>query len=1114
MSVRSTDALKQYVRRLCDGAAPPDDALLLKRFVAANDREAFELLIARHGPMVLGTARRLVDEPHDAEDVFQAVFLSFARLAKTIRRADALPAWLYRTTCRIAAKARKRRVAQLQSLPEPGHEIDPEAGLAWREVRVALDEELQRLPERLRSPLLLCYLSGLTRDEAAKRLGWSLGTLKRRLEEGRKALRIRLERRGIVAAGLALAVLAPEALQAAVSPSLREASVGLIFATEALAPATVSVLVLQSAATMKGLAMKSVLAVLAAVGLGVGLYAGMGQADPPATADGTKDDVKPAREETIVPKDDPLPAGSTLRFGTSRFRHGMAVHTMAVSPDGKTAFVTNDGGTPRAFDLASGRVLFSLSLGSVEAGVYSPDGRTLVLKQNIDLYVFDAASGKELRTIKGARKDLRHSGVPVFTPDGKAVATISDGKDVHLIDFESGNTIRDFVHEIPKTGSPRDFAQVLAIAFSADGKLMATGGYANEKGNYFARLWEVETGKELRRFMHGEKGYGIGSLTFSPDGKTLATLGTQGRVFLRLFDVETGKERRAFPTDGELRPSPGSVAFSPDGRTVAAALTSIHLYDTATGEERLRIDRRANILHFTDDGKTLTAAVGGAIYRWDTTTGKTLTPEAADSAVEQILVSADGRRVITRGQKSDGYIWDGATGKLLRRIPVAYSCGLAISPDGRFLAWCVDDYGVQFKDPRGPRSTFYGSRIRLFDLVADKIVDRFPSFKGSAQDLAFTNDGRKIVTVESYGGMVRIWDFAGGKEERSFEALPKDVKNKSYHSSRTLLSPDGRTVVKPFVEDRGGRLGFGERPPLVRHWDAASGRELPVLDGGTPIERAFSPDGRLVVTRSPNHVCEIATGKWVAALSDAYIRAAAFSRDGRFLATTIPGDVIQVWEVATWTKQLEFKGHRDEPTALAFTPGGQLLSGSRDTTVLAWDARPPRPAMKVSLDTAWTDLAKHESADAFKAEGSFLAAPDAVKFFADKIKPEEPIDAKRVQRLLADLDSDQFAQRDAASKALGALGRQVKPYVEEAVKTAKSTEVQDRAKKVLEVLQAAAITPQQLRQVRAVLVLELIGDGESKSLLSKWAAGPAGALLTEEASAALKRLEDAAKAKR
>src|SRR4051794_1357065 len=160
MPVRSIEGLQRYLRRLCAEAVPSEDALLLDRFVAANDREAFALLIARHGPMVLGTARRLVDNTHDAEDVFQAAFLSLARLAKTIRQGRTLPAWLHKTTCQIAAKVRKKRVGgSNEPTREPCATVDPGAQLVWQEVRQALDEELARLPERLRSPLLLCYLS-------------------------------------------------------------------------------------------------------------------------------------------------------------------------------------------------------------------------------------------------------------------------------------------------------------------------------------------------------------------------------------------------------------------------------------------------------------------------------------------------------------------------------------------------------------------------------------------------------------------------------------------------------------------------------------------------------------------------------------------------------------------------------------------------------------------------------------------------------------------------------------------------------------------------------------------------------------------------------------------
>ncbi len=162
MTVRSLELLQRYLRRLGAEVEPTDDAVLLDRFVTARDREAFERLLARHGPMVLGTARRLVGNSHDAEDVFQAVFLSLARLARSIRRGRALPAWLHQTTCRVAARFRARRVVPSASPPERSEQGDPAAGLVWREVCQALDEELQRLPERLRSPLLLCYLSGLS----------------------------------------------------------------------------------------------------------------------------------------------------------------------------------------------------------------------------------------------------------------------------------------------------------------------------------------------------------------------------------------------------------------------------------------------------------------------------------------------------------------------------------------------------------------------------------------------------------------------------------------------------------------------------------------------------------------------------------------------------------------------------------------------------------------------------------------------------------------------------------------------------------------------------------------------------------------------------------------
>jgi hypothetical protein len=240
-----------------------------------------------------------------------------------------------------------------------------------------------------------------------------------------------------------------------------------------------------------------------------------------------------------------------------------------------------------------------------------------------------------------------------------------------------------------------------------------------------------------------------------------------------------------------------------------------------------------------------------------------------------------------------------------------------------------------------------------------------------------------------------------------------------------------------------------------------------------------------------------------------------FSRDARFLAIIGANGVMQIWEVATWTKRNEFRGHRDRPSTLAFTPGGQLLSGGLDTTVLAWDTRPRPVAGSVSLESAWNDLAERGADLSFKSEGRFLAAPaEAVKFFAEKIKLPAALDPKRIEGLLADLGNDEFSLRERASKALQELDEQAKPYLERALKSAESLEVRRRVEMILEQRRAAALTSEQIRQIRGVMILELIDDGNSRNLLKKWAAGPAGALLTGEAAAALQRLEGAAKAKR
>src|SRR5919204_2562195 len=199
--------LLQYLHRLASPrvASTAPDAELLHRFVRQHDEAAFAALVTRHGPLVLRVCGQVLQDAQAAEDCLQAVFLVLARRAGSLRRPEALAGWLHGVALRVACKARvaARRVPGMPShLPEP---LDPRPGpldaLTARELLEVLHEEVARLPERYRLPLILCHLEGRTVEEAASQLGWTPGSVKGRLERGRKRLHARLVRRGVGTSG-------------------------------------------------------------------------------------------------------------------------------------------------------------------------------------------------------------------------------------------------------------------------------------------------------------------------------------------------------------------------------------------------------------------------------------------------------------------------------------------------------------------------------------------------------------------------------------------------------------------------------------------------------------------------------------------------------------------------------------------------------------------------------------------------------------------------------------------------------------------------------------------------------------------------------------------------
>jgi RNA polymerase sigma factor (sigma-70 family) len=239
--LRSLAALHRYQDR--------SDGELLRAFAATRDQDAFAALVKRHGPLVLGVCRRVLHHAQDAEDAFQATFLLLARKAGSIRKQASLASWLHGVAYRMAHNARRSaaRRQRHEGQARPAGPVGPEREAAWREVQALLDEEIQRLPERYRTPFILCTLEGYSPGEVARRLGVKGSTVTSWLSRARELLRKRLARRG-VELSLVLTAVAVSSAPAAVPGALVAATVeaAVLYAAQG-AGATASV-----AALLKG----------------------------------------------------------------------------------------------------------------------------------------------------------------------------------------------------------------------------------------------------------------------------------------------------------------------------------------------------------------------------------------------------------------------------------------------------------------------------------------------------------------------------------------------------------------------------------------------------------------------------------------------------------------------------------------------------------------------------------------------------------------------------------------------------------------------------------------------------------------------------------------------
>jgi RNA polymerase sigma factor (sigma-70 family) len=1089
--------------------AAASDQQLLERFVAGQDEDAFTALVHRHGPMVFGVCRRLLRETHDTEDAFQATFMVLARKAASIHKGDSLGSWLHGVALHVAHGSRReavRRTRRERERPAPTVSETADA-VTWGELRSVLDEELGRLPAPWRAPLILCYLEGQTQDEAARRLGWSKSTLRRRLERGRGLLRSRLARRGVTLSAGLLAPLLCDSNASAVAAKMLTATTAktaLLFATgQMIGTATMPPVALAEGVLKSIVLAKTRLA--AAVVLTLTLFAGAGlwayqavtqkapqvkSAEPPASVADRNEAKSIENPQAAVDQfGDPLPADALARLGTIRLQHGSVASALAFAPDGRSLATAGNDGVVHVWETVTGKEKLRIEnerypggLGAVFSLSYAPDGKTLAGSRiNQPVCVWDVATGKEIRQFGGDDwRDNRAYWV-VFSPDGKTLAY--DGQENRTIRLAEVSTGRELHRFKGRNG------YAVRAAYSPDGGTLAT---AEEQTIH---LFDVVTGKRRELPLTDGPSASVTGLSFSRDGKTLEAT-SHGNKLIRLVDVATGKVLRTITLTGK-REEIRSVLFSRDGQTLISGHEDgyVRFWDVATGRKTRQFRAHSYSIiavALSPDEETLaTSSNSGidgehAVRMWETATGKPLVRHPGpEQGIARVVFSPDSRQVATASWEGAIHLWEASTGKLLHHWQ-AFGL-LAFTPDRKSLIYGGWEDG----------------RIHVLDLATAKETRQFTAHVRGVHDMCLSRDGTTLVTTGG-DGLLRLWDFVTGKQVQQFGG-------KSF-VHRLALSPDAR-VLASIHENK-----------TIRLWETATGkllREHPESDYVGSI--AFSPDSTLMASsfmgdlgRNPLiRLREVATGKEVGQLrGDAAdpMDTMAFSPDGR---TLIWGGQhrreLYLWEIATRQLRRKFSGHQGHLTCMAFSPDGRMMaSGSSDASALIWDVtgrgarhQPPRPCTIPQLNNLWSDLAATDAAVGYRAICNLRASPrQALPLFEQHLGPVPAPDAKRLAQALRNLDSDQFTLRQQATKELEQMGEAAEMSLRQVLAEKPSLEVRQRVAMLLARLEGA----EQLRQMRSLEVLEQAGDSESRRLLTALARGAPQARLTREVQAALDRM--------
>ena len=441
-----------------------------------------------------------------------------------------------------------------------------------------------------------------------------------------------------------------------------------------------------------------------------------------------------------------------------------------------------------------------------------------------------------------------------FAPDGRQVAAACQDSNVYLLDTRT-RSVRAL----------RGHAdQVFSVAFSADGRLLASGDWGGT-----VRLWEVVTGKQAR-VLRGHTA-AVSGLSFSPDGRR-ALSGSRDKT-VRLWEVATGKQERVLKGHAG---GVNGVSFSPDGRLALSGSVdkTARLWEVATGKQVRVLEGHAAGVYdvsFSPNGRLALSGSGDKTVRlWEVATGKRVRVlEGHAAGVNGASFSPDGRLALSGSLDKTVRVWDVATGKLKRVLEghTGGVYGVSFSPDGRLALSGGSD-----------------KTVRLWEVATGKQERVLQGHAGGVNGVSFSPDGRLALSGGS-DKTVRLWEVATGKQERVLEGHAAAVHGVSF-------SPDGRLALS------------GGYDKTVRLWEVATGTQKRVLKGHAAgvYDVSFSPDGRLALSGSYDRTVrlwEVATGTQTRVLEGhaAGVVGAIFSPDGRLAASGSFDKTVRLWDV-------------------------------------------------------------------------------------------------------------------------------------------------------------------------------------------------------------------------